>query len=359
MRVRFAPSPTGQLHVGNARTALFNWLLARHARRHVHPAHRGHRRERSTAASEAAIIDDLRWLGLDWDEGPDVGGDVGPYRQSERLDLYAAHTRGSCSRAATPTTASARRSGSRPSVRRRWPPARRRSTPAPAARSIRPPMRAAHRGRRARRRSGSACRADRDVSFDDLVRGTVSFHTDVIGDPVIVRSRRHPGLQLRRRRRRRADADHARRARRGPHLEHAAADAALRGARLDAAGVRAPLARARPRPRAAVEAARRDLGGASSGARATCRRRSPTTWRCSAGRRARGEELLPLDELAARFELAAVGHSAGVFDEAKLAWMNRHYLKLAAPERLVRSRCRISRRRGGSRRSRRPRSRRG
>src|SRR4051812_25156713 len=91
MRVRFAPSPTGQLHVGNARTALFNWLLAR-----------GHDGtfilriedtdvERSTKQSEESILDDLRWLGLEWDEGPDVGGSRGPYRQSERLHLYLSY----------------------------------------------------------------------------------------------------------------------------------------------------------------------------------------------------------------------------------------------------------------------------
>src|SRR5579862_1591848 len=88
MRVRFAPSPTGHLHVGNARTALFNWLLAR-----------GHGGvfllriedtdvERSTRQSEASILEDLQWLGLAWDEGPDIGGPAAPYRQSERTALY-------------------------------------------------------------------------------------------------------------------------------------------------------------------------------------------------------------------------------------------------------------------------------
>ena len=92
MRVRFAPSPTGHLHVGNARTALFNWLIAhRHGGTFILRVEDTDR-ERSTAASEAAIKDDLRWLGLIWDEGIDAGGDVGPYRQSERLDLFATHT---------------------------------------------------------------------------------------------------------------------------------------------------------------------------------------------------------------------------------------------------------------------------
>ena len=92
MRVRFAPSPTGHLHVGNARTALFNWLLARHAGGTYILRVEVTDRERSTAASAAAIKDDLRWLGLSWDEGIDAGGDVGPYRQTERLALYARHT---------------------------------------------------------------------------------------------------------------------------------------------------------------------------------------------------------------------------------------------------------------------------
>lgn len=88
VRVRFAPSPTGTLHIGGARTALFNWLFAR--------KHNGSfilRLEdtdtlRSTEDSVRAIVDGLRWLGLDWDEGPDVAGSFGPYRQSERLSLY-------------------------------------------------------------------------------------------------------------------------------------------------------------------------------------------------------------------------------------------------------------------------------
>jgi len=85
MRVRFAPSPTGQLHVGNARTALFNWLLARGKDGTLVLRIEDTDTERSTRESELGILEDLRWLGLHWDEGPDVGGAHGPYRQSERL----------------------------------------------------------------------------------------------------------------------------------------------------------------------------------------------------------------------------------------------------------------------------------
>ncbi|HUU36368.1 MAG TPA: glutamate--tRNA ligase, partial [Vicinamibacterales bacterium] len=186
MRVRFAPSPTGHLHVGNARTALFNWLLARRHGGTFILRVEDTDRERSTAASEEAIKEDLRWLGLKWDEGIDAGGEVGPYRQSERLDLYASHTAqllregyayrcfctlerldadrrtamaegrppkypGTCRDLAANVVADRLAAGERAAVRLRVP-------------------------------------ADRTVSFDDLVRGTVSFHTDVIGDPVIVRA---------------------------------------------------------------------------------------------------------------------------------------------------------------------------
>src|SRR5687767_12590950 len=93
MRVRFAPSPTGHLHVGNARTALFNWLLARHEQGTFILRIEDTDVERSTRESEQAIIADLRWMGLQWDEGVEAGGTMGPYRQSERLDVYAEHSR--------------------------------------------------------------------------------------------------------------------------------------------------------------------------------------------------------------------------------------------------------------------------
>ncbi|GBG78006.1 hypothetical protein CBR_g25940 [Chara braunii] len=88
VRVRFAPSPTGNLHVGGARTALFNWLFARNQKGKFIIRVEDTDLERSTRASEEAMIRDLKWLGLDWDEGPDCGGGYGPYRQSERTDIY-------------------------------------------------------------------------------------------------------------------------------------------------------------------------------------------------------------------------------------------------------------------------------
>ena len=94
MRVRFAPSPTGHLHVGNVRTALVQLAArARDTTARSSCASRTPTLERSTVESDATILDDLRWLGLDWDEGPVVGGPVGPYRSSERLGKYQARAR--------------------------------------------------------------------------------------------------------------------------------------------------------------------------------------------------------------------------------------------------------------------------
>ncbi len=88
IRVRFAPSPTGHLHVGGARTALFNFLYARKNNGKFILRVEDTDLERSTKESEEMVLNDLKWLNLQWDEGPDVGGDFGPYRQSERLELY-------------------------------------------------------------------------------------------------------------------------------------------------------------------------------------------------------------------------------------------------------------------------------
>lgn len=87
-RVRFAPSPTGALHIGGGHTALFNWLWARHTGGSFVLRIEDTDLERSTKEFEDTIMAGMVWLGLDWDEGPDRGGDYGPYRQSERLHLY-------------------------------------------------------------------------------------------------------------------------------------------------------------------------------------------------------------------------------------------------------------------------------
>ena len=90
-RVRFAPSPTGEFHVGNARTALFNWMFARHNGGSFILRIEDTDESRSALSYQISLFDDLSWLGLDWDEGPQKNGSYGPYKQSERLGIYKDH----------------------------------------------------------------------------------------------------------------------------------------------------------------------------------------------------------------------------------------------------------------------------
>ncbi len=92
VRVRIAPSPTGLVHLGTLRSALFNWLYARHAGGAFILRVEDTDQKRYDPRALSDLLESLRWFGLDWDEGPDVGGEVGPYIQSERLDLYQHYT---------------------------------------------------------------------------------------------------------------------------------------------------------------------------------------------------------------------------------------------------------------------------
>ena len=88
VRVRFAPSPTGHMHLGSARTALYNYLLARKTGGQFILRIEDTDQKRFVPGTEQELIDGLRWLGLDYDEGPDIGGPFGPYRQSDRREIY-------------------------------------------------------------------------------------------------------------------------------------------------------------------------------------------------------------------------------------------------------------------------------
>ncbi|MHA6253385.1 glutamate--tRNA ligase [Oceanobacillus sp. CAU 1775] len=92
VRVRYAPSPTGQLHIGNARTAMFNYLYAKHFNGKFIIRTEDTDEKRNVPGGEESQLKYLKWLGVNWEEGPDVGGDYGPYRQTERLDIYKKYT---------------------------------------------------------------------------------------------------------------------------------------------------------------------------------------------------------------------------------------------------------------------------
>lgn len=332
MRVRFAPSPTGFLHVGNVRTALFNWLLARRHGGAFILRIENTDTERSTPESEAGILEDLRWLGLNWDEGPEVGGPRGPYRQSERLELYRTHAHRllEAERAfycfCSPEQLEAEReaalaAGDQPRYSGRCravPPDRARSRVAkgePAAVRFRVP-------------------GNRAVSFNDLVRGLVTFHTDVIGDPIILRADGFPAYNFA------AVVDDG----------LMAVTDVVRGEDHISNTPRQLLfyeALCFPPPRFGHLAmvlgpdhsplSKRD--GVTSVKEFREKGYLPealVNYLALLGWSPGGdEEILPLDELARRFSIEGAGHSAAVFDEEKLAWINRHYLKAADVARLI------------------------
>jgi nondiscriminating glutamyl-tRNA synthetase len=336
MRVRFAPSPTGQLHVGNARTALFNWLLARGRGGTFILRIEDTDVERSTRESEAAIFEDLRWLGLDWDEGPDAGGPRGPYRQSERLQLYEQYASKllASDRAyycfCTAAQLEAERQDALASGR-----------PAPYACTCRRLSR-----EQAQARIGAGERpairfrvpSERDVVFADVVRGDVRFHTDVIGDPVIVRATGHPAYNF-------AvvvddalmEVTHVIRGE--DHISNTPRQILL----YEALGFTPPTFAHLALVMGPDHSPLSKRHGATAVAEFRSRGYLPealVNYLALIGWSPRGhggddEELMPARELARRFALEDVGHSAGVFDEEKLAWVNRHYLKIADLMRLA------------------------
>ena len=189
VRVRFCPSPTGNLHVGNVRTALFNWAYARHTGGTFVFRVEDTDAARDSEDSYAGLLDSLRWLGLDWDEGPEVGGDVGPYRQSERRELYADVARQLqesgrayscyCSQAELDERREAARAAGRPSGYDGH------------CRTLSPEQVQAYRaeGRRPVLRFRMP---DEAITFTDLVRGEITFEPDHVPDYVLVRASGDP-----------------------------------------------------------------------------------------------------------------------------------------------------------------------
>ena len=339
MRLRFAPSPTGQLHVGNARTALFNWLLARGSGGTFVLRIEDTDVERSTRESEAAILRDLRWLGLDWDEGPDAGGPCGPYRQSERLHLFTSYAQellaaGSayycfCSVAQLDADRQAAVAAGRPSM---YP---------GTCRDI--PLEQANARITAGERPAIRFRVPdhRDVVFTDLVRGDVRFAGDVIGDPIIVRADGHPAYNFA------VVVDDALMEithviRGEDHISNTPRQLLM----YEAMGFTPPAFAHLALVMGPDHSPLSKRHGATSVAEFRAKGYLPEAlvnylaligWSPRHGTASSdADELLSIDDLARRFSLDGVGHSAGVFDEEKLAWVNRHYLKVADASRIAR-----------------------
>jgi glutamyl-tRNA synthetase len=330
MRVRFAPSPTGQLHVGNARTALFNWLLARGGSGTFILRIEDTDAERSTRESEAAIVRDLRWLGLDWDEGP--------YHQTQRTDLYrenAAKLVASghayycfCTKEALETRRAAATAEGRP----------------PRYEGT---CRRISREEGARRRAAGEAAAVRfavpdsgSTFFDDAVFGRVEFANTELEDFVLLRSDGGPTYHL-------SvvtdDVDmritHIIRG--ADHISNTPKQVLL----YQALGARLPVfahvplilgpdkTRLSKRHGATSVMAYRDQGIVPEAFRNFLALLGWTP--PQAASEATTTEILGDQELVRLFDLDAISHSNAVFDRAKLDWFNTEYIRTYPAEKLL------------------------
>ena len=324
VRVRFAPSPTGWLHVGGARTAYFNWLFARRNGGAFVLRIEDTDEARSSEASERAVLDDLRWLGVGWDEGPDVGGPHGPYRQSERLPLYreradaliasGAAYRCFCTDADLERRrASALAAGRPPHYDGRC----RALDPAEAA---------------ARAAAGEPCSArfrvaGRDWVLRDHVRGEVTFPAGMVGDFVILRSSGLPTYNFAC-----AVDDSAMRITHVIRAEEHLANTPRQLMLLDAMGERAPeyahVALILNRDRTKMSKRAGEAAVAVGDWRAAGYVPDALLGYLALLGFHPGDdrEVLTREELVEAFALDRLGRSGSVFDPAKLRWMNAHWL---------------------------------
>jgi nondiscriminating glutamyl-tRNA synthetase len=328
VRVRFAPSPTGYLHVGGARTAYFNWLFARQHRGALVLRIEDTDVERSSATSESGVLDDLGWLGLDWDEGPGLpdgrGGPHGPYRQSERLALYRERAELLVSQGAaypcfcTDAELEARR--------------------AAALAAGRPP----HYDGRCRRLSAAERNARRtenrpesirfevtpgDLVLEDLVRGEVRFPSGVVGDFVLLRSNGLPtynfacvvddaGMRI----------SHVIRAE--EHLSNTPRQMMLYRAlgETPPAFAHVPLILNRDRSKMSKRSGEAAVA-VGDWRRAGYLPEALLSYLALLGfHPGDNREILSRDELLEAFTLERVGKAGAVFDPDKLRWVNAHYL---------------------------------
>ncbi len=324
VRVRFAPSPTGQVHVGNARTALVNWLFARQQGGAMVLRIEDTDVERSESRYERQLLEDLKWLGLDWDEGPDVGGPFPPYRQSDKLAVYREHAERLVSEGkayycfCTPEELELGRELAmkehRPPI---YPGTCRKLDPAEARR---------------RKQSGDRCAIrlhipEHPIRFHDMVRGAVEFSNEVVSDPIILRSSGVPVYNYV------VVIDDAEMKithviRGDDHLSNTPKQVAL----YEALGWPVPefahlstilgpdRERLSKRHGATSVAAFREMGVLPE---ALMNYMALLGWAPTGGTR----EIFSPEELVKAFDLRRVTPSPAVFDFEKLYWLNRHYIK--------------------------------
>ena len=342
IRVRFAPSPTGLLHVGNARTALYNWLFARRFGGDFLLRIEDTDIERSEERYETQLIEDLRWLGLDWDEGPDEPGipgrgNFGPYRQSQRLDIYARYTRQLLDEDkayrcfCTPEELEAERRHAAANHLPQIYSGRCRNLSTQTVGQF------LDKGRpfAVRLKIG-----EETLRFHDLVRGTVEFGAEAVSDPILVRSgsRATLGIPVYNYVVTIDDAlmqiSHVIRG--DDHISNTPKQVAI----YQAFGWTVPefahlstilgsdRERLSKRHGATSISTFRQMGYLPE---ALVNYLALLGWGAEDGK----SETFTLSELVRAFSLDRVTPSPAVFDFDKLNWLNRHYIKIASPDRVV------------------------
>ncbi len=333
VRVRFAPSPTGYVHVGNARTALFNWLFARrHGGAYVLRIEDTDV-ERSEERYEQQLLDDLKWLGLDWDEGPDKGGPFGPYRQSERKAFYEKHSTQLIDQGhayfcfCSPEQLEAERQ-----------------------QALKAGLQPKYSGRcRARPREEAKCKVEEgepaavrlkitgeSFVWNDLVHGPVSFASDVIGDFILVRPAGHPAYNYAV-----VIDDHLMQIthviRGDDHISNTPRQLAVYQAFgweppafAHLSTILGPDRKPLSKRHGATSLAsfRREVGTLPE---ALMNYLALLGWSPADGK----TEVLSTTELIQQFSLDHITRSPAVFDLDKLYWLNRHYMKQCTPRRLA------------------------
>jgi glutamyl-tRNA synthetase len=332
VRVRFAPAPTGYLHVGGARTALYNWLFARHHGGVFVLRVEDTDQSRSTDESVTGLQDSLRWLGIDWDEGPEVGGPFGPYRQTERLEVYREATErlladGNAYRCwCTPQELEERRKA----VLARGKPWRydRRCLDRPE--EERRALEAEGRPAAVRFRQPG-----RDIVVDDVIRGEATFHAADLDDFVIMRSTGFPTYLLA------AAVDDWR-----MEMTHV-----IRGEDLHSSTPRQILLlQALGAERIPAYAHLPLIVGPDRQPLSKRHGSVAVEWFQEEGYLPEAlvnylallgwsyddhTELFGRDDLVQHFDLKRVSRNPAMFDQEKLDWMNGHYIREADPERIA------------------------
>jgi nondiscriminating glutamyl-tRNA synthetase len=324
IRVRFAPSPTGHIHVGNARTALFNWLFARQKGGTMVLRVEDTDVERSEARYEDQLIADLKWMGIDWDEGPDKPGAYGPYRQSDRLEIYREHAERLLNEGKAYLCFCSEEELQRDREL--------------AMAEHRPPN---YSGKcrnldldetKGKRTAGEPCAIrlripERPIRFHDLVHGAVEFSNEVVSDPIILRSNGMPVYNYV------VVIDDALMKithviRGDDHLSNTPKQVAL----YEALGWPVPefahlstilgndRGRLSKRHGATSIANFREMGVLPE---ALVNYLALLGWAPPGGNR----EIFSLQELTKEFSLERITPSSAVFDMEKLYWLNRHYIK--------------------------------